>query len=149
MAHVASKVFRWFWTFSWIIMFIPFNFYITFGFTNLTWTTRIIPFMDNTQFKFVCKERSYISSFPHSIFVKFYLREFKVGTFLAFKVWWHSLLTTDSISFTIDLQKSKTLKTKYNQRWSSSVKKNIIKLWKRSLSDKRKVFDGWLPIAFH
>ena len=29
--------------------------------------------------------------------------------------------------------------TKYNQWWSSSFKKNIIKLWRRNPSDKRKV----------
>ena len=31
-------------------MFIPSNFCIMFGFTNVTLTTRIIPFIDNTQF---------------------------------------------------------------------------------------------------
>ena len=48
-AHIKQWLMlsRWLWTFSWIMMFIPSNFYITFGFTNVTWTTRTIPFIDN------------------------------------------------------------------------------------------------------
>ena len=67
VVDVVLKVFWWFWTFSWIIMFIPSNFRITFGFTNVTWSTRTISFIDNTRFVFIFsrKQRSYISSFPH------------------------------------------------------------------------------------
>ena len=48
-AHIKQWLMlpRWLWTFRWIMMFIPSNFYITFGFTNVTWTTRTIPFIDN------------------------------------------------------------------------------------------------------
>ena len=49
----ASKVFRWFWTFSWIIMFNPSNFCITFDFTNVMLTARRIPFINKTLF-FIC-----------------------------------------------------------------------------------------------
>ena len=49
----ASKVFRWFWTFSWVIMFNSSNFCITFGFTNVMRTIRRIPFINNTIF-FIC-----------------------------------------------------------------------------------------------
>ena len=50
MVDVASQMSWWLWTFSWIIMFIPSNFCITFSFTNVTQTTRTIPFIDNTRF---------------------------------------------------------------------------------------------------
>ena len=38
---------------------------------------------------------------------------------------------------------------KYNQWWFSSLTKNIIKLWRKNRSDKRKFYEGWLLIAFH
>ena len=52
-------------------------------------------------------------------------------------------------TFTMDLQNSKMLYTKYNQSGSSSFKKKFIKLWWRNSSDKGKVYEGWLPITFH
>ena len=69
MVDVASKVLQWSWTFSWIIMFIPINFCITFSFTNITWNTRTIPFTDNTRSIIVLifqrKYGSHISGFPY------------------------------------------------------------------------------------
>ena len=53
VVDVASKMFWWFWTFSWIIKFIPSNFCITFGFNNVRWTTIIIPFIGDTRFLIV------------------------------------------------------------------------------------------------
>lgn len=42
--------------------------------------------------------------------------------------------------------KLKNTKRNYNQQSSSSFKKNFIKLWLRKVSDKREVYEGWLPI---
>ena len=44
LVDVASKLW-WFWT----LLYIS-NFYITSGFTNVTWTRRTISFIDNTWF---------------------------------------------------------------------------------------------------
>ena len=49
VVDIISKVFRLFWTFSQIIMFIPLNFCITLGFTNVTWTPRTISLICNTR----------------------------------------------------------------------------------------------------
>ena len=87
MVDIASKVFWWFWTFSWIIMFLPSNFRITFGFTNVTWTTRTIYFIENTWF--VIAFSCYISSFPRC-----YHSETIVGEFLKFlqKLFWFNFI---------------------------------------------------------
>ena len=70
MVDVASKVFWWFWIFSWIIMFFPSNFRITFGFTNVTWTTRTISFIDNTDLQL------FLSFKGNNEFVKFLQKMF-------------------------------------------------------------------------
>ena len=36
VADIVSKVFQWFWIFSWIVMLIPSNVFITHGFTDIT-----------------------------------------------------------------------------------------------------------------
>ena len=93
MVDVVLKVFSWFWTFSWIIMLIPSNFRIMFGFTNVTWTTRTISFIDNTWFAIVFifkrRQRSYISSFP-----PYYHSETIVGEFVKYlqKMFWFNFI---------------------------------------------------------
>ena len=84
-AHIKQWLMlsRWLWTFSWIMMFIPSNFYITFGFTNVTWTTRIIPFIDNIWLiiVFISKRKwgSYICSVP-----RYYNSEAAISEFVKF-----------------------------------------------------------------
>ena len=63
MVDIVEKVFRWFWTFSWVIMFISSNSCIMFSFTNITWTTRTISFTSCTWFIIVSiflKNKDYV-----------------------------------------------------------------------------------------
>ena len=69
MVNIFLTLFRWFWTFNWIITFIPSYFWIALCFTNITWTSRRISFIDNT------------------IYNRFYLlKEIKIVYFLVFNV---------------------------------------------------------------
>ena len=69
MVNIFLTLFRWFWTFNWIITFIPSYFWIALCFTNVTWTLRRISFIDNT------------------IYNRFYLlKEIKIVYFLVFNV---------------------------------------------------------------
>ena len=85
---VTLKVSRWFWTFIWIIMLIPYNFCITFGFTKVMSTTRTIPFR-TIIFIFSMKQGLYISSFPSYYNSKTTVSEFV--KFLQKMPWFNSL----------------------------------------------------------
>ena len=96
IVHVVLKVYSWFWTFIWIIMFIQSNFCIWFGFNNVMLTTRTNSFTDNTWFT---KFLSFKGNKDHIFLIsRYYHSETVVIEFVKFL---HKMFWFNFIQFTV------------------------------------------------
>ena len=132
MVNIFLTSFRWFWTFNWIITFIPFNFWIALCFTNVTWTSRRISFIDNTIYNrfYLLKEMKIVH------FLVFHFTATLNPSFVNFKIFQKNVLISLSSQECISMDiKGLVISSK-----ASLLSEGFLRVWPRSFYKVKNFF---------